>query len=252
MIDQMRPTLLLIHGFPLDHTLWDPNVEELRSAADVIAPDLRGFGDSRGDGTDITMESYAQDLLNDLDARGIDKFIPCGLSMGGYVAMVLVERAPERMAGLILCNTRSTADTPEGIVARESTARDATERGMEIIARGMLPKVLGRTTRAEDPELSDHIERMIARQDPLAVAAASRGMALRRDRTDVLRGFTRPALVITGEEDELMPLPTSQAMVEALPQGELVVIAQAGHLSNAERPEAFNAVVLTYLQQCCG
>jgi len=248
----MRPTLLLIHGFPLDHTLWDPNLEELRSAADVIAPDLRGFGESRGDGTEVTMESYAQDLLHYLDARGIDKFIPCGLSMGGYVAMSLVERAPERMAGLILCNTRSAADTPEGIVARENTARDATERGMDIIARGMIPKVLGRTTRAEDPDLTYRIERMIARQDPLAVAAASRGMALRRDRTDVLRGFARPALVITGEEDELMPLPTSQAMVEALPQGELVVIARAGHLSNAERPEAFNAVVLTYLQQCCG
>ncbi|MBL7947274.1 MAG: alpha/beta fold hydrolase [Flavobacteriales bacterium] len=243
----MRPTLLLIHGFPLDHTLWDANVEALRSKADVIAPDLPGFGNMRRTGLEATMESYAQALLDDLDERGVGAFIPCGLSMGGYVAMALVQRAPERMAGLVLCNTRSTADTPEGIAAREATARDATERGMDVIARGMVPKVLGRTTRAQDPGLSNWIERMIARQDPQAVAAASRGMAQRRDRTDVLRAFDRPALVITGAEDELMPLPTSQAMAEALPAGKLVVIESAGHLSNVERPDAFNAAVLGYL-----
>lgn len=243
----MRPTLLLLHGFPLDHTLWDANVEVLRSKVDVIAPDLPGFGSAGLTGLELTMESYAQAVLEDMDRRGIGTFTPCGLSMGGYVAMALVERAPERMAGLILCNTRSTADTPEGMIARETTAREATERGMDVIARGMIPKVLGRTTRAQNPGLSGNIERMIARQDPQAVAAASRGMAKRRDRTDVLRAFYRPALVITGAEDELMPLPTSQAMVEALPSGELVVIERAGHLSNVERPDAFNAAVLGYL-----
>ncbi|MGV3637917.1 MAG: alpha/beta fold hydrolase [Flavobacteriales bacterium] len=245
----MRTTLLLIHGFPLDRTLWDDNVRAFSSAADVIAPDLPGFGDSTRPEAEVSMESYAQELLDQLDALGVDRVIPCGLSMGGYVAMALAERAPEQVAGLILCNTRSTADTPEGIAARETTARDALERGMEVIARGMVPKVLGATARRERPELTIRIERMMARQDPKAVAAASRAMALRPDRTAVLRSFDRPALVITGDEDDLMPLPTSQAMVDALPKGELVVLERAGHLSNVERPEAFNAMVLNFLQQ---
>lgn len=248
----MRATLLLIHGFPLDKTLWDDNVRALSSAADVMALDLPGFGDRPAPAAAVSMESYAQGLLDHLDAVGVDRVIPCGLSMGGYVAMALAERAPERVAGLILCNTRSTADTAEGIVARESTARDALDRGMEVIARGMVPKVLGATTRRERPELAIRIERMMARQNPKAVAAASRAMARRPDRTNVLRSFDRPTLVITGEEDDLMPLPTSQAMVNALPKGELVVLPGAGHLSNVERPEAFDQAVLTYLRRLPG
>lgn len=243
----MRPTLLLIHGFPLDHTLWEPNIAPLSTMADVMAPDLRGFGNDRASDNMVTMEMYADDLLRQLDARGIASVIPCGLSMGGYIAMAMVERAPDRIAGLILCNTRSTADTEEGRAARATTAKDAHEKGMQVIARGMLPKVLGATTRRERPEEAARIEALIAEQDPAAIAAASLGMAQRPDRTNVLRSFNKPALVITGDEDELMPLPTSQAMTDALPQGTLVVIAEAGHLSNTEKPLEFNTAVLRYL-----
>lgn len=243
----MRPTLLLIHGFPLDHTLWEPNIAPLSTVADVMAPDLRGFGDDRSSDEMLTMEMYADDLLRQLDARGIPSAVPCGLSMGGYIAMAMAERAPERIAGLILCNTRSTADTEEGKAARAATARDAKEKGMQVIARGMLPKILGATTHRERPQEAARIEALIAKQDPAAVAAASLGMAQRPDRTSVLRSFNKPALVITGDEDELMPLPTSQAMADALPQGKLVVIAKAGHLSNTEKPMEFNTAVLRYL-----
>lgn len=243
-----RPTLLLIHGFPLDHGLWDPNLSTLNDVADIIAPDLRGFGGVVSMDKVTTMEEFASDLFRMLDERGVERVVPCGLSMGGYIAMAMAEMAPDRVDGMILCNTRSTADTEEGKEGRRNSANDARTKGMHVIARAMAPKVLGSTTRAAHPEKVERIEAMIAGQSPSGTAAASLGMAERPDRTSVLLGFHKPALVITGDEDELMPLPTSQAMTEALPQGQLVVLDQAGHLSNMERPEAFNAAVIHFIR----
>lgn len=244
----MRHTILLIHGFPLDHTLWDPNIAVLSAEAEVMAPDVRGFGGNKSAEMSLTMEAAADDLLRQLDSRGVQSVVPCGLSMGGYIAMAMLERAPARIAGLILCNTRSAADTQEAKLGRETTAQDAMSKGMAVIARAMVPKVLGKTTLSEQPALAARIEAMMAGQDPAGVAAASRGMALRPDRTELLRRFTKPALVITGDEDGLMPLPTSSMMVDALPKGELVIIEGAGHLSNVERPEQFNETVSRFLQ----
>jgi pimeloyl-ACP methyl ester carboxylesterase len=245
----MPNTLLLIHGFPHDSTLWSPNLPALAQVADVVAVDLRGFGTKQTTREVNTMEDLAADIHRELVDRGIRRVIPCGLSMGGYVAMAFLERWPDMVNGLILCNTRSTADTEEAKAGREMTAQDAMAKGMAVIARGMLPKVLGATSRRERPELAARMEQLMARQDPRGVAAAARGMALRPDRTDVLRSFTLPALVITGAEDELMPLPTSRSMAEALPHGGLVVLPEVGHLSNAEAPEAFNAAVVRYLDR---
>lgn len=244
----MRPTLLLIHGFPLDHRLWDPNVGPLSTVTDVMVPDLRGFGSAGTTDELTTMETYAQDLIDLMDGRDVEQVIPCGLSMGGYVAMALAEMIPSRVAGLILCNTRSTADNAEGRRGRVETAADARTKGLAVIARAMVPKVLGATTRDVRPQETVRIEAMIAGQSIRGTAAAALGMAERPDRTDILRAFDGPALVITGEEDELMPLPTSEAMADALPKGELVVIDKAGHLSNTEQPEAFNQAVIHFIR----
>ena len=244
----MRPTLLLLHGFPHDRTLWDINTVALNKAADVVTVDLLGFGTNRTNAHVNTMEELAHDVHRTISERGLHRIVLCGLSMGGYVAMAFIERWPYLAQGLILCNTRSAADNEEAKAAREATAVDATEKGMAVIARGMLPKVLCATTRREKPEVVAQMEALMTRQDPKGVAAASRGMAQRPDRTNVLKGFNVPTLVITGAEDELMPLPTSQAMVDALPRAELVVLPAAGHLSNVEAPDAFNAAVLNYLR----
>ena len=197
----------------------------------------------------MTMEAYALDVISLMDEKGIERAVVGGLSMGGYVAMALAELFPERLEALLLINTRSTADTEEGKAAREATAQRATQDGMNTIARAMLPTLLSEKTRHERPEVGNYVERMIARQDPDAVAAASRGMALRPDRTAVLSRLTVPALIITGAYDLLMPLPTSQAMAEALPGTELVVLEAAAHLGNLEDPDRFNKVVLGFLQR---
>lgn len=244
----MRQALLLIHGFPLDGSFWQQQLESLSSVAEVLAPDLRGFGADRGEvPRAMSMEAYAADLRELLDARGIERAVLCGLSMGGYVAMAFAEQWPERVQGLILCNTRSTADTEEGKAAREQTASDALDKGAAVIARAMIPKVLSEVTRRERAEVAARVEAIMASQRPEAIAAASRGMALRPDRTRVLRELNRPVLIVTGSDDALMPLPTSEAMHAASPDSRLVVIEGAAHLCPVEAPERFNAEVSLFL-----
>lgn len=246
----MKRTLLLIHGFPLDGFFWHAQTEGLADAAQVLAPHLRGFGDDRRPlPTALTMESFADDLRALLDAQGVERAVLCGLSMGGYVAMAFAEQWPERVSGLILCNTRATADTFEGKAAREQTALDAMGKGAAVIARAMVPKVLSERTRRHHPEVAGRMEALMARQRPEAIAAAARGMALRPDRTAALRRLDLPALIITGSDDALMPLPTSEAMHEALKGSRMVVIDGAAHLTNVEAPQLFNEAVLHFLDE---
>ncbi len=247
MTNRPRPTLLLIHGFPQDHRLWDPQVHVLADVADVLTPDLRGFGDGAQVPEVMTMDQYASDLKDLLDENKVDHVVLCGSSMGGYVALAFLAQWPERVQALILCNTRSNADTPEGRKARLDTARNAFDKGVAVIARGMVSKVLSGRTQRERPELVASIEAMMARQTPAAVAAASRGMAQRSDRTPMLGSISVPTLIITGAYDDLMPLPTSRAMHEAIPQSHLVILPGAAHLSNVEAPEPFNRAVRDFL-----
>ena len=247
-IHRVHPTLLLIHGFPQDSTIWQGAPAALQNLADVITPDLRGFGqDDRPVPTVLSMDALAQDMADLLDERGTHRAVIGGLSMGGYVALAFAERWPERVKALVLCNTRSTADTAEGRQARLATAETAMAKGSAVIARGMMPKLFSPTTRLEHPALAGQLEAMMARQRPATVAAASLGMAARPDRTAVLRALRVPILIITGDADELMPLPTSEAMREAAVDARLVVIPGAGHLSIAERPDAFQEAMRDFL-----
>lgn len=245
----MRPTLLLIHGFPLDATSWNEQVSGLADVANVIAPDLRGFGNNTRELPEaMTMEAHAQDLKDLLDEHEVEQVVLCGLSMGGYIAMAFAEQWPERVNGLILANTKATADDAEAREGREQSARNAVQKGMGVVARAMVPKLLSEVSRSAMPEVAQRVEDIIARQRPEAAAASSRGMAERSDKVEWLRNAGFPVLVITSEADELMPLPTSEAMADAATNSKLVVIPDAGHLSNVESPERFNAAVRDFLK----
>ncbi len=232
--------------------LWQPNMEALSRVANVMAPDLLSFDTAEEVPEVLTMEHFAGQMKEQLDAKGIQRTVLCGLSMGGYVALAFLERWPERVSGLILCNTRSTADTEEAKQGREATALDALAKGSAVIARAMVPKLLSEHTRSTVPELAKTVEAMIALQRPEAIAAASRGMALRPDRTHVLRDNDTPTLIITGENDALMPLSTSEAIAMAVPGSKLVVLPQAGHLSNMEATKGFHTTVIDFLQTRAG
>jgi len=248
MSNKKLPTLLFIHGFPLDASMWNDQVEGLADVAQVIAPDLRGFGDDKRElPKAMTMESHAQDLKELLDERGIDRVVLCGLSMGGYIALAFLERWPERVEALVLANTKATADDDAARAGREQSALNAMEKGMAVMARAMAPKLLTEDVRRDRPELLERVEAMIARQLPEAAAASARGMALRPDKLQWMKGIAIPMLVMTGDADELMPLATSEAMAQAVPQSRLVVLPHAGHLSNMEQPVAFNSAIRDFL-----
>ncbi len=241
--------LVLIHGFPHDHTLWKPQLEGLSDVARVIAPDLRGFGHTENVPHTVTMDDHAKDIKALLDRLGIERAVIGGLSMGGYVALAFAALFPRSLHGLLLCNTRAVADNEQARKARYVTAGRALSEGLNNIADEMAPKMIAERSAQRYPELTGRIHAMIARQSPQATAASARGMAQRPDRIPMLPSIHAPTLIITGSADTLIPPSESEAMAARIPDSELVVIPDVGHLSNLEDAEAFNGAVRRFLQR---
>ena len=240
--------LLLVHGFPLDHTMWRGQIEALSDQHRVIAPDLRGFGGSSAGGDVLTMESHADDLARLLDALGIDKpIVLCGLSMGGYVAWQFAARHSHRLAKLIQCDTRSAADSAEAASARRTLAERVLEEGAGIVADAMLPKLFAAATATEQPALVDDTRRVILSTPPATIAAALRGMAERPDMTAKLAEIRVPTLVVCGEHDAITPADEMRRVAAAIDGAGYVEIAGAGHMAPLEFPAAWNSALRAFL-----
>jgi pimeloyl-ACP methyl ester carboxylesterase len=239
--------LLLVHGFPLDHGMWRPQVETLRDECRCIVPDLHGLGTSPLAEDPATMEGFALALKTLLDKLAIDQAVVCGFSMGGYIALAFQELYPERVRGLILCSTRSLADDGHAKLARATTAENALVRGMAEMAPKMAADLLSKPTRKDRPELVAEVEEIIARQSPAGVAAASQGMALRPDRSAQLKRIDVPVLILAGDADTLIASAQSEAMAAQVGDARLVVFPGGGHLVNMEQPTAFNAELVRFL-----
>ena len=247
-----RLPLVLLHGFPLDHHMWDDVTDLLPGDRTVLAPDLPGFGTSPS-GEDVAdalrapvepaLETMADAVAATLRAAGVERAIVAGLSMGGYVAMALVERHPDLVAGLGLLDTKSTADDDAARANRLRVAEAVTADGEVDAVLGMRRALLGETSLVLRPELIDRLEGWIRSQGAAGVAWAQRAMAARPDRTDVLRGFGAPALVLVGEEDQITPLPAAHHLEVALASVVLVVVPRAGHMSSIENPEPVAAAL---------
>lgn len=181
-----RAPLLLVHGFPLDRTLWQPQIDGLRDDARVVAPDLPGFGTSTAPRATMTMDDYADALKASLDEMGLQQAVVCGLSMGGYVAFAFLAKYPDAVRGLILSNTRPGGDNEQAREGRRASEKKVEEEGVAAIAKAMLPKMLTPATLAAKPELGASVNAMMARQPAQGVVAALRGMAVRPDRTAML------------------------------------------------------------------
>lgn len=239
--------VVLVHGFPFSHAQWRPQLDSLSESCHVAAYDLRGMGRTEvGDGQ-YTMETYVDDLFGLMDHLGFDRAVVCGLSMGGYVVLRAVERDPGRFLGLILCDTRSAADSDEGKIGRAEAIEALKRDGPEAFGEGFLPKVLGPTTLGSRPEVVGAVQGLMAGQRVPGLVGAMLAMASRTDTTDALHQVTAPTLVVVGEEDTLTPPAQSREMAARIPEAELVVIPEAGHVSNLENPDAFDRAVLPFL-----
>ena len=239
--------LLLVHGFPHDRTLWRPQIAGLSQLFRVIAPDLRGFGhSSETDGEAVTMDQYAADLKSLLDSVNVKQAVIGGISMGGYIALAFYAHYADRVKGLVLANTRAVPDSEEVKQSRLVNAQQVGETGPSFLVETMAPKMLGT---AAKPEIGIAVRSMMTRQRAAGIMSALRGMAARPDRTALLRFATIPVLIVSGNADVLIPPSDSEAMHALIPNSRLVIIPDAGHLSNLDKADAFNHVVREFYKQ---
>lgn len=243
-----RP-VVLIHGYPFNRSLWTEQIERLGDRYRVIAPDLRGFGDSDASAEPATMDRFAQDVALLMDHLEIPQAVIGALSMGGYIAFSFYRQFPSRVRALILADTRAQADTEEAKQTREQQAEKALSEGMAGIADAMLPKLLTPETVSKHPEIVKRVRDMMLRTKPEGAAAALRGMAARDDQTSLLPQISVPTLIVVGAEDAITPVADSEKMAAAIAGSRLRVLENAGHVSNLERTEQFNDALLEFLRE---
>jgi 3-oxoadipate enol-lactonase len=238
--------LLFVHGWPHNRTLWAGQLGGLPTHARCIAPDLRGFGESTVQ-EPFTIDQYADDLVAFLESLGLARVIVCGLSMGGYIAFSMLRRHRELVRGLILADTRASADTDEACENRMRLIALIEEQGVEALAARQLEPSVGRSTFERRPQLVETVRRMMASTPHEGAIGALRAMAARPDSTPLLATIDVPTLVVGGAEDSFSPPEEMRALARAIPRSRVEVIESGGHLCPLERPATFNHVVSEFL-----
>ncbi|NUT40920.1 MAG: alpha/beta fold hydrolase [Thermoactinospora sp.] len=242
--------VVLLHAFPLSSAMWLAQREGLAATCRVITPDLRGFGGSRLPEEEPSLDLMADDVAELLDREGIERAVIGGQSMGGYVTMAFCRRHPDRVLGVVLADTKASADQEAARDNRERIALAVLDSGPEVLLQEVLPALTGTTTKQRRAMVHGRVRELVRSAPPGAVAWAQRAMAARPDSFDTLAALKVPVLVIVGEEDELSPVADAEAMARAVPEGSsLTVIEKAGHLSAVEQPEAFNAAVARFVRE---
>ena len=235
--------LMLIHAFPLTADLWRPQLDAPPPGWRLVAPDVLGPDEASMDDYAARLEAIAGEL--GLDRSGL---VLGGLSMGGYIIFALLRRAKLSVRGLVLADTRAEADTEEGRAGRKKMIALADAEGADGVAREMLPKLLGETTRRERPDAVSAIGELIRANHPSAITSAIAAMMARPDSAPLLPSITVPTLVVVGEEDVLTPPPNAEALARGIRGSRLVRIPKAGHLSSFERADLFTAELTGFLR----
>ncbi|WP_344424617.1 alpha/beta hydrolase [Amycolatopsis minnesotensis] len=242
--------LVLLHAFPLDSRMWNDIREPLSQRARLITPDQRGLGRTPLPVTsrEPSLDDAARDLVALLDKLELEQVVLGGCSMGGYVALALLRLAPERVGGLVLIDTKASADKPEAAENRHALAKRADDEGIEgWLAGQLLPNLLAESTLGSRPDIAETVRDLVESQPAPGIAWAARAMAARPDSAGLLPGADVPALVLVGEHDTLTPYAEASAMAEALPRAELVTVPGAGHLTPLEHPAAVSGAILDWL-----
>ena len=242
------PTVLFLHAFPLGMFMWDEQAAALGGSHRVVRFDARGFGGTPPDDGPLTMERIADDAAALLGLLGIEKAVVAGCSMGGYAALALARRHPEKLGALVLQDTRAGADTPEARSNRAALAARVLAEGASPAAEAFLPGLVGETTHRDRPGLVGSLRERIHATSPRGIASALHGLAARPDSRPTLASIGVPTLVVVGEEDVLTPPAESRAMAAAIAGSRLEVIPKAGHLSNLENPGAYDAALRSFLE----
>jgi 3-oxoadipate enol-lactonase len=241
---------VLIHAFPLSKAMWKRQAELLAgNGFRVILPDLPGFGESGSLDSSLSIEKMATEIGGLLESLNIEKAFIGGLSMGGYVVLNLFRRFPEKFSAVILCDTTYLADTEEKRNSRFELISKIEKQGPQALVENMLPNIVSEDTKQNNPELFDELKNVFSRVNPVAAINALRGIAERKDSSDIIGQISVPTLLIFGEHDKITDLENAQKMNRSISDSELVIIENAGHLSNLEQPERFNRALLNFCQR---
>ena len=240
------PPMVFLHAFPLNRTMWEPQVAGLAHRHRVITVDLRGHGESDAPLWRYTLDGFAGDIKGLLDHLGIARATFVGLSMGGYILFALYRMYPALFHALALADTRATADTPDARAARFSMAQVAYRRGASAIAELMLPKLLSPRSLEHHADVRDRVRAIIAGNQVSGIAGDLMAMEERPDSTPLLPRIHVPTLALVGDDDLASPPDEVEDMARRIPGAVFVRIPQAGHLSNMENPDAFNAALLSF------
>jgi 3-oxoadipate enol-lactonase len=243
-----RPTVLLVHGFPLNSGMWSDQIDRLSDFARVVAVDLRGLGRSAPVPGPCDVGTYADDCADLLDHLGVNTpVVVCGHSMGGYVALEFCRRHRGAVAGLVLVSTQAGADSPEARSKRDATVAQVKAEGISGLVDSMLPKLLAPANAKADPELVAALRELMEEASVDGVAAALQAMRDRPDSTPMLGQIDVPVLVVHGNQDELIGVSAAEAMHAAISGSRLVLLEGAGHMPNLEQPDAFDEALIEFL-----
>lgn len=223
--------LMLVHGYPLDSSIWNNLKPLLENDFDLIVPDLRGFGQSTTISSGYTLPDMADDLAGLLDHLSIEKTILAGHSMGGYISLAFARKYPQRVSGLALIASQAGVDTPEGKERRYKTAAEVDEIGVGSVVDTMTPKL------SDDTSVRMFVQDLIGRQGGQAMIGALKAMAEREDSMSILSEFDFPLVLIHGDSDQLIPIERAKAIVSVKPSAILFELKNAGHMPMMESPQ---------------
>lgn len=246
--EETKPSIIFIHAFPLCNRMWDKQTEALKNDYRVIVYDIRGFGYSDfGDGY-FTIDMHVSDLISITDSLKLDKPVICGLSMGGYIALRALELYQSKFSGAILADTKSESDNNHAKINRSEQMKLIKNGQREQFTENFIKSAISETNYNEKPEIAENIRKIISWQKSEVILGTLLTLSSRLDMTESLDKFELPILVIAGKEDKLTPPEFSKIIYGKTRNSELKIIQNAGHLSNLENPEEFNATVSEFMK----
>jgi len=240
-------TILFVHGFPYDHSMWQAQVDEFCKDYMCVSYDIRGLGESPAGDGQVTMESFVDDLEKIIEELKPNKPILCGLSMGGYISLRALERMQETFSAVILCDTKSEADNNEGKLKRAAGIKRINEEGLAPFAKDFITNCFGDNFKQNRKEELQKIIGKSSQFNPVGVKGCLFAMLSRTDTTISLSNIKLPTLIICGEQDTLTPPPVMRDMFHRISNADFVEIPKAGHMTPIENPQLVNKAIRDFL-----
>lgn len=241
--------ILFLHGFPFDKTMWQPQIDFLKSSYRVISCDIRGFGKSTDEESEFSIDLFTEDLILFMDKIDIQVAVICGLSMGGFIALNAMKRFPDRFRALILCDTQCIADSPEVKEKRYQTIQDIETNGVSKFNEEFIKSVFYKDAFRQKKELVKNVHNVVFSNSKRVIIRGLVALAERSETCSILGEIKVPTLILCGKQDEVTPLQQSESMNDKINDSVLKVIDFAGHLSNLEQADEFNKHLLDFLTE---